>query len=64
MYGHFPLFHNHFYPPPKYISDFSNISAQLQIYRRFSKYIGATPNISAIFEIYQLTDKNRHNIHT
>ncbi|ARX69994.1 hypothetical protein COJ37_01755 [Bacillus cereus] len=64
MYGHFPLFHNHFYPPPKYISDFSNISAQLQIYRRFSKYIGATPNISAIFEIYRLTDKNRHNIHT
>ncbi|MBR9697875.1 hypothetical protein CWB30_23255 [Bacillus cereus] len=64
MYGHFPLFHNHFYPPPKYISDFSNISAQLQLYRRFSKYISATPIISAIFEIYRLTDKNRHNKHS
>ncbi|OTW78973.1 hypothetical protein COD78_03000 [Bacillus cereus] len=39
IYGHFPLFHNYFYPPQKYISDFSNISAQLQIYQRFSKYI-------------------------
>ncbi|PGA26765.1 hypothetical protein COL80_11320 [Bacillus thuringiensis] len=35
-----------------------NISAQLQIYQRFSKYIGATSNISAIFEIYRLTDKD------
>ncbi|OTY66343.1 hypothetical protein BK749_32220 [Bacillus thuringiensis serovar vazensis] len=64
MYGHFPLFYNHFYPPPKYISDFSNISAQLQLYRRFSKYISATQFISAIFIIYRLTDKKRHNIHT
>ncbi|PFR80708.1 hypothetical protein CN936_19300 [Bacillus cereus] len=42
-----------------YISDFQNISAQLQLYRRFSKYISATPIISAIFEIYRLTDKKR-----
>ncbi|PEC25564.1 hypothetical protein CON75_23060, partial [Bacillus thuringiensis] len=27
---------------------------------RFSKYIGATHIISAIFQIYRLTDKNRH----
>ncbi|APT28560.1 hypothetical protein CKL83_19795 [Bacillus anthracis] len=64
MYGHFPFFYNHLYSPPKYISDFSNISAQLQLYRRFSKYISATQFISAIFIIYRLTDKKRHNIHT
>ncbi|PEB04100.1 hypothetical protein COM56_26950 [Bacillus cereus] len=50
--------------PPKYISDFSNISAQLQLYRRFSKYISATQFISAIFIIYRLTDKKRHNKHS
>ncbi|PDM36623.1 hypothetical protein CMV37_33395, partial [Bacillus cereus] len=36
-----------------YISDFSNISAQLKLYRRFPKYISATPFISAIFRIYR-----------
>ncbi|KOS26686.1 hypothetical protein ADK17_16970 [Bacillus anthracis] len=42
-----------------YIGDFSNISAQLKIYQRFLKYIGATQIISAIFQIYRLTDKKR-----
>ncbi len=41
----------------KYISDFSNISAQLEIYQRFFKYIGATRNISAIFQIYRRNSK-------
>ncbi|OOX79835.1 hypothetical protein BEU27_28295, partial [Bacillus anthracis] len=31
------------------MSDFLNISAQLKLYQRFSKYIGATQIISAIF---------------
>ncbi|PWE75056.1 hypothetical protein B1R38_02635 [Bacillus cereus] len=53
-----------FIPLQNISAQLQNISAQLQIYRRFSKYIGATPNISAIFEIYRLIDKNRHNIHT
>ena len=35
-----------------YIGDFSNISAQLELYRRFSQYIGATRIISAIFRFY------------
>lgn len=42
-----------------YIGDFSNISAQLNLYQRFSKFIGVTQFISAIFEIYRLTDKSR-----
>ncbi|PFA88369.1 hypothetical protein CN393_16265 [Bacillus cereus] len=57
IYGHFPLFHNHFYPPPKYISDFSNISAIFQIYQRNSKYIGDFRNISAQLQIYQRFSK-------
>ena len=40
-----------------YIGDFSNISAQLELYRRFSQYIGATQIISAIFRLYRLNDK-------
>ncbi|PED45540.1 hypothetical protein CN341_16340 [Bacillus cereus] len=39
-----------------YIGDFFNISAQLELYRRFFQYIGATRIISAIFSIYRLTD--------
>ena len=42
-----------------YISDFSNISAQIELYRRFSKYIGATQIISAIFRLYRLADIKR-----
>ena len=42
-----------------YIGDFSNISAQLELYRRFSQYIGATQIISAIFRLYRLNDKRR-----
>ncbi|PHF69077.1 hypothetical protein COI48_12460 [Bacillus thuringiensis] len=42
-----------------FISDFPIISAQLEIYQRFLRYISATQNISAIFLIYRLTDKNR-----
>ncbi|AAT55334.1 hypothetical protein CKL83_14075 [Bacillus anthracis] len=42
-----------------YIGDFSNISAQLELYRRFSQYIGATQIISAIFRLYRFTDKKR-----
>ena len=42
-----------------YIGDFSNISAQLELYRRFSQYIGVTRIISAIFRLYRLTDKRR-----
>ncbi|PFL40600.1 hypothetical protein COA27_06285 [Bacillus cereus] len=42
-----------------FISDFPIISAQLEIYQRFLRYISATQNISAIFKIYRLTDKNR-----
>ncbi|PEU88185.1 hypothetical protein CN279_05320 [Bacillus anthracis] len=41
------------------MGDFPDISAQLELYRRFSKYISATGIISAIFRIYRLTDKNR-----
>ncbi|PEF44203.1 hypothetical protein COL11_02305 [Bacillus anthracis] len=41
------------------MSDFPIISAQLEIYQRFLRYISATQNISAIFFIYRLTDKNR-----
>ncbi|WP_258113075.1 hypothetical protein [Bacillus thuringiensis] len=33
--------------------DFSVISAQLDLYRRFFKYISAARFISAIFQIYQ-----------
>ncbi|OTX85438.1 hypothetical protein CBR56_06790 [Bacillus thuringiensis] len=54
---------------------FSDIAAQLEIYQRFSKYIGrnskyisdfpnisvVTRNISAIFKIYRLTDKTRQS---
>ncbi|PEK03050.1 hypothetical protein COL77_08035 [Bacillus wiedmannii] len=36
------------------------ISAQLEIYQRFFRYISATQIISAIFEIYRLIDKSRH----
>ncbi|PFF17553.1 hypothetical protein CN324_23995 [Bacillus anthracis] len=42
-----------------FMSDFPIISAQLEIYQRFLRYISATQNISAIFYIYRLTDKNR-----
>ncbi|WP_242302597.1 hypothetical protein, partial [Bacillus cereus group sp. BfR-BA-01423] len=42
-----------------YIGDFSNISAQLELYRRFSQYIGATQIISAIFRLYRLNDKKK-----
>ncbi|KXY61367.1 hypothetical protein ABE42_16480 [Bacillus thuringiensis] len=42
-----------------YIGDFSNISAQLELYRRFSQYIGAIRIISAIFRLYRFTDKKR-----
>ncbi|WP_309345273.1 hypothetical protein, partial [Bacillus cereus] len=42
-----------------YISDFSNISAQIELYRRFSQYIGATQIISAIFRLYRLADIKR-----
>ena len=40
-----------------YIGDFSNISAQLELYRRFSQYIGATQIISAIFRLYRLNKR-------
>ncbi|EJR22285.1 hypothetical protein COJ60_08980 [Bacillus cereus] len=42
-----------------YIGDFANISAQLEIYRRFCKYISATRNISAIIRIYRLSGQKR-----
>lgn len=42
-----------------FMSDFPIISAQLEIYQRFLRYISATQNISDIFFIYRLTDKNR-----
>ncbi|MGK3616342.1 hypothetical protein ACSLP4_26325 [Bacillus cereus] len=35
------------------------ISAPLDLYQRFLIYIGATPFISAISQLYRLTDKNR-----
>ncbi|PEJ60925.1 hypothetical protein CN639_07580 [Bacillus toyonensis] len=37
------------------------ISAVFQIYQRFSIYIGDFQNISAISQIYRLTDKKRQN---
>ena len=42
----------------KYIGDFSNISTVTQIISAILKYISANPNISAIFPIYQFTDKS------
>ena len=41
-----------------YISDYWDISAQLELYRRLLGYISATENISAIIQIYRLSGKN------
>jgi len=39
------------------MGDYGDILAQLKIYQRLWRYIGATQNISAIFKIYRLIDK-------
>ncbi|MBG9539183.1 hypothetical protein ABE42_27375 [Bacillus thuringiensis] len=42
-----------------YIGDYWDISAQLELYRRFSEYISVTRIISAIIPIYRLSGKKR-----
>ncbi|HDR8049533.1 TPA: hypothetical protein QCY45_000269 [Bacillus cereus] len=36
-----------------YMGDYLDILAQVKIYQRLLRYIGATENISAIIEIYR-----------
>ncbi|HFK1750788.1 TPA: hypothetical protein ACGXP3_001086 [Bacillus cereus] len=40
-----------------YMGDYGDVSAQLKIYQRLLKYIGATQNILAVIKIYRFNDK-------